>query len=53
MSFFVMVGTIVIRCISQNCVIVDETMLQGFMIAGTVELFLEVRGMLKIFKDKG
>lgn len=49
---YVMVGDIVIKCISGVCGVVSLNNLQIALALGSVELFIEVVGIVKIFKGK-
>jgi len=51
-TIFVVIGDIVIKCISGVCGVVSTNNLQVSLMLGTVELFLEIVGMLRIYKSK-
>ena len=51
-TFFVVVMDVVLLCTGNWCVPVDMSFLQKALVFGTVELFAEIVGYVRIYKTK-
>lgn len=50
--FMVIANAISVQCIGTNCFQIPNSMMTDLGIAGAIELILEIRGFIRIYKRK-